>query len=175
MLPIVAELAEKLGKLSPSDLKQALQELNDVISQANTSIECKTAIHYPIPPSLSVIVAPQKDAADSRCIGIEAIQREVAFRFGIKLRELKGSSRLQSVARPRMIAMWLARTLTKLSFPEIGRAFNGKDHSTVICAVNKIGRLLTQDQNLAAVVAGLEGRLKQPPGSRDGEPAALEG
>ena len=144
MLPIVSQFAAELNRLPPQDLRQALQELNVVTSLLGIGVNLEH-------------------------ISIEAIQHEVALHFGLTLRELKGSSRLQSVARPRMIAMWLARTLTKLSFPEIGRAFNGKDHSTVICAVNKIGRLLAQDQNLVAVVAGLEGRLRQPPGSRNGE------
>ena len=149
MLPIVEEFAEKLSKLSSQDLRQVLQELNVVMSLLGIETNLKRG-----------------------CISIEAIQREVAAHFGITLRDLKGSSRLQSIARPRAIAMWLARTLTSLSFPEIGRAFYGKDHSTVICAVKKIGRLLAQDPGLAAVVAGLEGRLRRTPKFAGGEPAA---
>jgi chromosomal replication initiator protein len=92
---------------------------------------------------------------------IEAIQREVASYFDIKLHDLKGPKRHRAVAHPRMIAMYLARRLTSMSFPEIGGRFGGKDHSTVISAVRKIERLLTQDPGLRSVVSTLEGHLRQ--------------
>jgi chromosomal replication initiator protein len=104
-----------------------------------------------------------KDLASATPQGfsIEAIQREVATYFDIKLHDLRGPKRHQSVARPRMIAMYLARKLTGSSFPEIGSRFGGKDHSTVISAVKKIDRLLAQDANLRSVVAMLESHLRQ--------------
>jgi chromosomal replication initiator protein len=92
---------------------------------------------------------------------IESIQREVATYFDIKLHDLKGPKRLQSVARPRMIAMYLSRKLTGSSFPEIGSRFGGKDHSTVISAVKKIERLVAEDSNLRSVVSTIEGHLRQ--------------
>jgi chromosomal replication initiator protein len=92
---------------------------------------------------------------------IEAIQREVSTYFDIKLHDLRGPKRLHSVARPRMIAMYLARKLTGSSFPEIGSRFGGKDHSTVISAVKKIEGLIAQDANLRSVVATLESHLRQ--------------
>jgi chromosomal replication initiator protein len=92
---------------------------------------------------------------------IEAVQREVATYFDVKLHDLRGQARVQSVARPRMIAMYLARKLTGASFPEIGSRFGGKDHSTVISAVKKIERLLAQDPNLRSVVTTLESHLRQ--------------
>ncbi len=92
---------------------------------------------------------------------IDFIQREVATYFDIKLHDLKGPKRLQSVARPRMIAMYLSRKLTGSSFPEIGSRFGGKDHSTVISAVKKIERLVAEDSNLRSVVGTIEGHLRQ--------------
>ena len=92
---------------------------------------------------------------------IESIQREVATYFDIKLHDLRGPKRLHSVARPRMIAMYLARKLTGSSFPEIGSRFGGKDHSTVISAVKKIEGLIAQDANLRSVVTTLESHLRQ--------------
>jgi chromosomal replication initiator protein len=92
---------------------------------------------------------------------IEAIQREVASYFDIKLHDLKGPKRHRAVAHPRMIAMYLARRLTSMSFPEIGSRFGGKDHSTVISAVRKIERLVTQDPGLRSVVGTLESHLRQ--------------
>jgi chromosomal replication initiator protein len=100
-------------------------------------------------------------SATPQGFSIEAIQREVATYFDIKLHDLRGPKRLQSVARPRMIAMYLARKLTGSSFPEIGGRFGGKDHSTVISAVKKIENLLAQDPNLRSVVSTLESHLRQ--------------
>jgi chromosomal replication initiator protein len=65
------------------------------------------------------------------------------------------------VAHPRMIAMYLARRLTAMSFPEIGSRFGGKDHSTVISAVRKIERLVQSDPSLRSVVNTLENHLRQ--------------
>ena len=93
---------------------------------------------------------------------IEAIQREVAAYFDVKLHDLKGPKRHRAIAHPRMISMYLARKLTNMSFPEIGSRFGGKDHSTVISAVRKIERLCGEDPTVRSVVGTLEGRLRQP-------------
>jgi chromosomal replication initiator protein len=93
---------------------------------------------------------------------IESIQREVAAYFDIKLHDLKGPKRHRAVAHPRMIAMYLARKLTSMSFPEIGSRFGGKDHSTVISAVRKIERLCGEDPTVRSVVGTIESHLRQP-------------
>jgi len=92
---------------------------------------------------------------------IEAIQREVAAYFEVKLHDLKGPKRHRSVAQPRMIAMFLSRKLTAMSYPEIGSRFGGKDHSTVISAVRKIERLCGEDAALRSVVNTIESHLRQ--------------
>jgi chromosomal replication initiator protein len=94
-------------------------------------------------------------------LSIEAIQREVASYFGVKLHDLKGPKRHRAVAHPRMVAMYLTRRLTSMSYPEIGSRFGGKDHSTVISAVRKIERLCGTDPALRSVVTTLEGHLRQ--------------
>jgi chromosomal replication initiator protein len=94
-------------------------------------------------------------------LSIEAIQREVASYFGVKLHDLKGPKRHRAVAHPRMVAMYLARRLTSMSYPEIGSRFGGKDHSTVISAVRKIERLCATDPALRSVVNTLENHLRQ--------------
>jgi chromosomal replication initiator protein len=93
---------------------------------------------------------------------IETIQREVAGYFDVKLHDLKGPKRHRAIAHPRMVAMFLARKLTNMSYPEIGSRFGGKDHSTVISAVRKIERLTTEDPTVRSVVGTLESRLRQP-------------
>jgi chromosomal replication initiator protein len=94
-------------------------------------------------------------------LSVEAIQREVASYFGVKLADLKGPNRHRAVAHPRMIAMYLARHLAQISFPEIGNRFSGRDHSTVISAVRKIERLIATDPAQRSIVQTLEGRLRQ--------------
>jgi chromosomal replication initiator protein len=93
---------------------------------------------------------------------IEAVQREVASYFDVKLHDLKGPKRHRAVAHPRMIAMYLARKLTNMSYPEIGSRFGGKDHSTVISAVRKIERLCGEDPSVRSIVGTLESHLRQP-------------
>src|SRR5450432_80573 len=93
---------------------------------------------------------------------IEGIQREVASYFDVKLHDLKGPKRHRAIAHPRMVAMFLARKLTNMSYPEIGSRFGGKDHSTVISAVRKIERLCGEDPSVRSVVGTLESHLRQP-------------
>jgi chromosomal replication initiator protein len=93
---------------------------------------------------------------------IESIQREVAAYFDVKLHDLKGPKRHRAIAHPRMVAMFLARKLTNMSFPEIGSRFGGKDHSTVISAVRKIERLCGEDPTVRSVVGTIESHLRQP-------------
>jgi chromosomal replication initiator protein len=93
---------------------------------------------------------------------IESIQREVASYFDVKLHDLKGPKRHRAIAHPRMVAMFLARKLTNMSYPEIGSRFGGKDHSTVISAVRKIERLCGEDPSVRSVVGTIESHLRQP-------------
>ncbi len=73
-----------------------------------------------------------------RKITIDAIQKAVAERFQIKATQLKEKSNTQKVVRPRQVAMYLVKELTDASLPEIGRAFGGKHHTTVIHSIRKI-------------------------------------
>lgn len=91
---------------------------------------------------------------------IEAVQREVATYFSVKLADLKGPKRHRAVAHPRAIAMYLARKLTAMSYPEIGSRFGGKDHSTVISAVRKIERMVKDDAAQRSIVTTLESHLR---------------
>jgi chromosomal replication initiator protein len=92
---------------------------------------------------------------------VEAIQREVASYFEVKLHDLKGPKRHRAVSHPRLIAMYLSRQLTQMSYPEIGSRFGGKDHSTVISAVRKIEKKIAEDPSLRSVVSTLTTRLRQ--------------
>jgi chromosomal replication initiator protein len=92
---------------------------------------------------------------EEKVITIEQIQRKVSDFFGVKLSDLKAKNRTKAVAFPRQIAMYLARQLTHASLSEVGRSFGGKDHTTVLHAVDKIQTLLQDDPKLRKTVDGL--------------------
>jgi len=94
-------------------------------------------------------------------ITIEEIIKAVTDRFQIKVSELKSKKRTKNLVTPRQIGMYLSRKLTSQSFPEIGKAFGGKDHSTVIHAYKQIDKLKDEDYNLKATVEDLAKRLKE--------------
>jgi chromosomal replication initiator protein len=81
---------------------------------------------------------------DEQTITIEHIEKTVAEFFGLRLADMRAKGRTNAVAFPRQIAMYLARQLTHASLAEVGRAF-GKDHTTVLHAVDKIQSLLQED------------------------------
>jgi len=82
---------------------------------------------------------------EEKVITIEHIQRKTADFFSIKLSDMRAKTRTKAVAFPRQIAMYLARQLTHASLAEVGRAFGGKDHTTVLHAVEKIHGLSQED------------------------------
>ena len=90
--------------------------------------------------------------ATQRRVTIDEIQRRVSDHFRIRQSEMASARRAREVARPRQIAMYLAKQLTPRSLPEIGRRFGGRDHTTVIHAVRQIEKLRATDAELDADV-----------------------
>ena len=96
-------------------------------------------------------------------LSIEAIQEAVARYFRLKVNDLRGSQRRQSIVRPRHVAMYLCRKhVSKASFPAIGDQFGKKDHATVMNAVKKIDRALESDRSLQSQIQDLEQQLDIP-------------
>jgi chromosomal replication initiator protein len=95
-----------------------------------------------------------------RRITIDEIQKKVAEHFNIKLGEMTSDRRARAVARPRQVAMYLAKQLTMRSLPQIGRKFGGRDHTTVMHAVRKIDELMRTDPSLAEDVELLRRMLQ---------------
>ncbi|MFV0491829.1 MAG: chromosomal replication initiator protein DnaA [Pseudorhodobacter sp.] len=87
--------------------------------------------------------------ASDRRLTIEEIQRKVAEHYNIRLSDLIGPKRVRTIARPRQIAMYLAKSLTSRSLPDIGRRFGGRDHTTIMHGVRKIEELMATDSQLA--------------------------
>ena len=88
-------------------------------------------------------------------VTIEGIMGTVADYYSIKVSELKSKRRTRNITFPRQIAMYLARDLTESSLPEIGEAFGGRDHSTVIHAIEKIESELKLDPSLQSTITEL--------------------
>jgi chromosomal replication initiator protein len=86
--------------------------------------------------------------AQQQAIGIPNIQKVVADYYGLQIKELNGPKRTRSLARPRQMAMALAKDLTEHSLPEIGDAFGGRDHTTVLHACRQIRTLIQTDGKL---------------------------
>jgi len=97
--------------------------------------------------------------ANDRRITIDEIQRRVSEHFNIKMAEMTSSRRSRVVARPRQVAMYLAKHLTQRSLPEIGRRFGGRDHTTVMHAVKKVEELTRLDRAFAEDVEMLHRML----------------
>jgi chromosomal replication initiator protein len=95
-----------------------------------------------------------------RRITVDEIQKTVAEHFNMKQADLLSERRTRAVARPRQIAMWLCKQHTTRSYPDIGRRFGGRDHTTVLHGVRKIEELMPQDDQIARDVEALTRKLR---------------
>jgi len=103
------------------------------------------------------LIRPQ----EPKRVKIEEIQRIVARQYNVSRADLLSSRRTANVVRPRQVAMYLAKTLTLRSLPEIGRRFGGRDHTTVLHAVRKIENLVNNDTALAEEIELLKRQLQE--------------
>jgi chromosomal replication initiator protein len=91
---------------------------------------------------------------DSKAVTIESIQRFVSEYYQLKVTDLKSKNNSKSIAMPRQVAMYLCKSLTTASLPEIGRSFGGKHHSTVIHSIRKVDDLRRRDGVFNTLIAG---------------------
>jgi chromosomal replication initiator protein len=96
---------------------------------------------------------------------IDDILRAVTARFGVKLSDLQSRRRTNAIVVPRQVGMYLARRVTRMSLEEIGHYFGGRDHSTVLYAIEKIARVAREDAELRAIVTELLLELQGPDGA----------
>jgi chromosomal replication initiator protein len=94
-------------------------------------------------------------AKEERAVTPEEIMRVVAAHYGLKVSELKEKSNARTKAFPRQVAMYMCKELTDLSYPEIGKKFNDKHHSTVMYSVQQIKKMIDGDPQFARTVEGL--------------------
>ncbi len=108
----------------------------------------------------------QETLSDSRYmtgqrLTVDRIQRTVCEAFSISLTDMSSKRRARAVARPRQVAMYLSKKLTKRSLPDIGRRFGGRDHTTVMHAVKRITSLRAEDVTFDAQIRAVEDALKR--------------
>jgi chromosomal replication initiator protein len=98
--------------------------------------------------------------SEEKILNLDSIQKYVADHFRLKVSDLKARNNAKSVALPRQIAMYLSKSLTRASLPDIGKAFGGKHHSTVIHSVRKIDALRRSDPEFDRLIQGLVDSLR---------------
>ncbi|UCG78366.1 MAG: chromosomal replication initiator protein DnaA [Nitrospirota bacterium] len=97
---------------------------------------------------------------DDRPITVEQIQKAVCEFYGIRMQDIKARKRTKEIAIPRQVAMYISKKLTDLSLNDIGKAFGGKDHATVIYACKQTDEKINKDESFNRIVDNLMGRLK---------------
>jgi chromosomal replication initiator protein len=130
--------------------------LNRVVTQSENGARPVTI------DNLQVWLADFLKAYDRR-VTIEEIKRRVADHFQLKVLDLESPNRSRSIVRPRQVAMYLSRILTPRSFPEIGKRFGDRDHTTVMHAVTTVKNFIGSDPHFAEEVEGLRLSIRNWP------------
>lgn len=119
--------------------------------------------HYGKIPSMDEINEILADIirVNKKRITVASIQRTVVHQYGVKSAELLSRRRTQDIVRPRQIAMYLAKNLTRCSYPEIGRHFGNRDHTTIMHGVRVIEKAMAKDAEFADEVKMVEGLVKK--------------
>ena len=152
---ILKKKAEQLDINLPSKVAEFLaQKITSNVRELEGSLTRVAAAHSLLLSGKEITLDMTQDVLKDmlrsidRKTTIDEIQKKVAEHFNISVKELQSSRRARTVARPRQVAMYLAKQLTSRSLPEIGRKFD-RDHTTVMHAVRKVEELIIEDQSLA--------------------------
>lgn len=161
---ILIQKAKELGHDLAEDVAYFIgQKLRSDVRVLESAIKNLVPIANFLGTEITVDTARErlKDMFDSYdyLITIEKIQKMVADYYNIKVADLKSKSRTQTIARPRQIAMALAKELTTHSYPEIAREFGGRDHTTVMHAYKKINELRDSDKTIQEDYTNLTRKL----------------
>lgn len=147
------KVLEFLAHKITSNVRELEGALNRILAYANL-------VGRPITLENTQDVLHDLIRANDRRITIEEIQKKVAEHYNIRLAEMHSARRSRAIARPRQVAMYLAKQLTARSLPEIGRKFGGRDHTTVMHAVKKVEELRGSDHTFAEDVELLRRMLE---------------
>ncbi|MGE0256393.1 MAG: chromosomal replication initiator protein DnaA [Alphaproteobacteria bacterium] len=150
---IPPKVLEFLAHKITSNVRELEGALNRILAHA-------TLVGRPVTLETTQDVLHDLLRANDRRVTIEEIQKRVAEHFNIRLADMHSARRARAVARPRQVAMYLAKQLTSRSLPEIGRKFGGRDHTTVMHAVRKIEELRSTDASFSEDVELLRRMLE---------------
>ncbi len=151
--PVSSKVLEFLAHKITSNVRELEGCLNRLIAHANL-------FNRPITLESTQEVLHDVLKAHDRRVTIEEIQKRVAEHWNIRLADMSSARRARAVARPRQVAMYLAKQLTSRSLPEIGRRFGNRDHTTVMHAVSRVTELMAADSDFAERVELLRRMLE---------------
>ena len=137
-VPVPPKVLEFLAHKITSNVRELEGSLNRLIAHANL-------FGRPIALETAQDLLHDVLKANDKRVTIEEIQRRVAEHWNIRLTDMSSARRARAVARPRQVAMYLAKQLTSRSLPEIGRKFGNRDHTTVMHAVSRVTELMASD------------------------------
>ena len=163
-LGILQARREKLGVDVPDKVldflaRKITSNIREVEGAFNRITAYATLIGHAVTVENTKEVLSDLLRSSNRKISIDDIQKQVAAHFNIRVADMFSARRARQIARPRQIAMFLAKNLTSLSYPEIGRQFGNRDHTTIMHAVRKIEELMEADAGLADDVSLLKSVL----------------
>ena len=153
-LGILEAKAERLGVEIPGNVNEFLahkitSNVRELEGALNRVVAHSTLVGREISLETCQDVLHDLLRAHDRRVTIEEIQKRVSEHFNIRMADMHSARRARAVARPRQVAMYLAKQLTSRSLPEIGRKFGGRDHTTVMHAVKKVDELRQADAGFA--------------------------
>lgn len=150
---VPAKVMELLATKITTNVRELEGALNRLVAHANL-------FGRPITIDSAHEVLHDVLRAHEKRVSIEEIQRKVAEHYNLRLTDMVSARRARNVARPRQVAMYLAKQLTQRSLPEIGRRFGNRDHTTVMHAVSRVSELIAADAGFAEDVALLRKMLE---------------
>lgn len=149
-------IEDDVVQLLAANLKSNIRELEGALIRLGAY---SSLIGQNITVDMAKIVLRDLLGTKKRVITIEDVQEAVATRFHVKIHDLKSKRRTKTLVYPRQIAMYLSRELTNASYPEIGRDFGGKDHTTIIHAWKQVEKGLEKDNTLQTTVESLKDEI----------------
>lgn len=151
---IRAEVLEHLVDRTPGSMRELEGAVNTLAAVAGARLSSLGL------DETQALLGSALRGGPERRITVDEIQKTVAEHFTLKQADLLSERRTRSVARPRQIAMYLCKQHTTRSYPDIGRRFGGRDHTTVLHGVRKIEELIAQDEQIARDVEALTRKLR---------------
>jgi chromosomal replication initiator protein len=153
----VLDVPESVRDFLAARITSSARELEGVLN----NVICRTAL-LGLPVTMDAVSSALRElslSAEKR-VTVDDIQKAVASHFGVTTADICSKRRTQTVVRPRHVAMYLAKTMTTRSLPDIGRRFGGRDHSTVIHAVNKVTSMIEDGESISVDVEMISQTLR---------------